>query len=393
MLQDAISELPERMQIAVRGFLDNRTMEDIGSEIGVTKQAVNHLQKGAFERIRKKFGEQGVASSGALMSRGNKSDDTRYIDLAKDPEGNKDELRRMVDARAVEAGYTPVSVYHGTHGNGPLLPSEHHKYRDKVYPGGTYEGTREGDFTEFDSSKNGGGLIFFSADREFAHQFQANYADTDATGRIVSAYLDAKNLWDFRSKEDYDKLAGELTGDAKKMLLSTPPGSEWLWRAVETPEAAKALKALGYDGVRLAERSDIHDNGAQDSTDTIGVFSPSQVKSSEAITRDADGEIIPLSERFNPETDNILHARANDATGHDNEIDSLIADLSRAGKLDWRDVILEKESARLENPNGDAFAVPSLASPGTMTLRQLFGGVNSLSSGKWRESPNLSAIQ
>ena len=55
MLQDAISELPERMQIAVRGFLDNRTMEDIGSEIGVTKQAVNHLQKGAFERIRKKY--------------------------------------------------------------------------------------------------------------------------------------------------------------------------------------------------------------------------------------------------------------------------------------------------------------------------------------------------
>ena len=37
---------------------------------------------------------------------------------------------------------------------------------------------------------------------------------------------------------------------------------------------------------------------------------------------------------------------------------------------------VSKKSARLENPNGDAFAVPSLASPGDMTLRQLFGGVN-----------------
>ena len=77
-----------------------------------------------------------------------------------------------------------------------------------------------------------------------------------------------------------------------------------------------------------------------------------------------------------------LHARASDATGFDAEIDDLIASLTSSGKLDWQDVIFEKESARLENPNGDAFAVPSLASPGTMTLRQLFGGVNSLSSGQ-----------
>ena len=40
------------------------------------------------------------------------------------------------------------------------------------------------------------------------------------------------------------------------------------------------------------------------------------------------------------------------------------------------DVILEKVSARLETFTGDAFAVPSITSPGDVTLRQLFGGVN-----------------
>jgi len=40
------------------------------------------------------------------------------------------------------------------------------------------------------------------------------------------------------------------------------------------------------------------------------------------------------------------------------------------------DVILEKESARLVHSTGDAFAVPPITSPGDMTLRQMFGGVN-----------------
>lgn len=54
----------------------------------------------------------------------------------------------------------------------------------------------------------------------------------------------------------------------------------------------------------------------------------------------------------------------------------LTADVRRCQQpLSARNSRLEKESARLENPNGDAFAVPSLASPGDITLRQLFGGV------------------
>lgn len=70
----------------------------------------------------------------------------------------------------------------------------------------------------------------------------------------------------------------------------------------------KAAKALyeGHDGLIV---KNVHDPGSNPSripiADSIAVFDPSQIKSADPVTRDIDGNVIPLSERFNPGTKDI----------------------------------------------------------------------------------------
>lgn len=49
-------------------------------------------------------------------------------------------------------------------------------------------------------------------------------------------------------------------------------------------------------------------NRADRPADHYAVFDPSQIKSSDPVTRDKSGNVIPLSRRFNPESDSILRA-------------------------------------------------------------------------------------
>lgn len=71
MLDAAIASLPEPMQKAVRGFYEERTLEEIGRELGgVSKQRVAVLQQAAFRRLQGKLGEQGVTAPEQILARG-----------------------------------------------------------------------------------------------------------------------------------------------------------------------------------------------------------------------------------------------------------------------------------------------------------------------------------
>jgi hypothetical protein len=50
----------------------------------------------------------------------------------------------------------------------------------------------------------------------------------------------------------------------------------------------------------------VYRNEAEGEGDSFIAFEPSQIKSADPVTRDADGNVIPLSERFNPEEKSIL---------------------------------------------------------------------------------------
>lgn len=80
--------------------------------------------------------------------------------------------------------------------------------------------------------------------------------------------------------------------DAREMVISLP--SNLFSEIFESEEFTDTLKARGYDGVLQSAKGD-----------EAVAFNANQIKSAEPVTYDDNGEVIPLSERFNEESDDI----------------------------------------------------------------------------------------
>ena len=75
-----------------------------------------------------------------------------------------------------------------------------------------------------------------------------------------------------------------------------------------TRAIAAWAKDNGYDGVKFEEVIDVGgDADDYTSSDVYVIFDPTKVKSAEPVTYDADGNVIPLEDRFNTETNNIQY--------------------------------------------------------------------------------------
>ena len=62
------------------------------------------------------------------------------------------------------------------------------------------------------------------------------------------------------------------------------------------------LKSKGYDGVEYLNTYEVEEETA------YIAFSSSQIKSADPVTYDDDGNVIPLSQRFNEENDDIRYS-------------------------------------------------------------------------------------
>ena len=71
--------------------------------------------------------------------------------------------------------------------------------------------------------------------------------------------------------------------------------------AEEVASVISAFQNLGYDAV-------LHNNSDGDKLRAAIVFSPSQIKSAETVTRDDDGNVIPLSQRFDTSSEDIRYS-------------------------------------------------------------------------------------
>ena len=69
----------------------------------------------------------------------------------------------------------------------------------------------------------------------------------------------------------------------------------------------------GYDGVIREEDGEIWEYVA---------FNPNQIKSADPVTYDDNGNVIPLSERFNPEKEDIRYSLATDVVSILEEYDT-----------------------------------------------------------------------
>ena len=73
LIDGLIATLPERMRVAVEGYLQQRQQEEIGGAFGISKQAVSKLQQEGFKRLRQKLNERGIGSMTEILSAARKN--------------------------------------------------------------------------------------------------------------------------------------------------------------------------------------------------------------------------------------------------------------------------------------------------------------------------------
>ena len=190
--------------------------------------------------------------------------DKAYMDAVE--AGDLDAAQRMVieaaklampNTKVVDEYGNPKVVYHGT-------PNEFWSFdKDKI--GSTN-----------DSGFWGEGFYFTSQEALAFHYAQG--------GRVLPVFLNIRNPHDFAffTKEYYDHLERfGMFGD----------------KDFSSSRITEELTKEGKDGVI---RRDSYDGHAE-----YVVFSPSQIKSADPVTYDDNGNVIPLSERFNLENADI----------------------------------------------------------------------------------------
>lgn len=122
---------------------------------------------------------------------------------------------------------------------------------------------------------------------------------------------------------DLRKGVYELYGQAGRQLVIDAEGANWnaivppeelnLYGTQRTRDIATAAKAAGYDSIVF---ENLRDNGGETAYNGLSnvyvFFNANQLKSADPVTYDDNGNIIPLSERFNPEKTDIRYSRETD---------------------------------------------------------------------------------
>jgi hypothetical protein len=194
--------------------------------------------------------------------------------------GDMETAQRMVDEAAVKAGYK-TKGFHRT----PKAFTE-------FIPGGPkaeaqFWTTKAGEFrTLFGQS---GRAIWFGSSPE---NLPAYHNDPTGNGVVLEVYL--KNPSPLQIDDDTRDWGRDLYADGSKqfpLLLSD--------------EHIRSIRKDGYTGIEYWNNGKTADKSAPDE---MVVFDATQIKSADPVTRDDDGNVVPLSQRFQSSTADIRGA-------------------------------------------------------------------------------------
>ena len=144
-------------------------------------------------------------------------------------------------------------------------------------------------FTAFDVDKIGSSSDFGAFGRGF--YFSPYKEQYRLYGKyLISAFLNVRNPFNLNSENVYD---------TKMSFGMSPEGIQRGWTRKVSAEFTQWLKDNGYDGV-------VYKTDYNEEEDVV--FNPNQIKSADPVTYDDNGNVIPLSERFNPEKEDIRYS-------------------------------------------------------------------------------------
>lgn len=283
--------------------------------------------------------KQIVNNNSMQKDRKNSHRDTQYLNAVNN--GDMETAQRMVEEAAKEAGYT-IKAYHGTKYFGftkfDLSEARDAKavfLTDSEDIASSYSGitsTREisDAFTDSLDGMTAQQLVselnkkeYVTSDTPYIRYFLYNdMIVRDLFNGYIQTYVDidqAKtDLVKKRSKGNYAlyvKPDNMLTIDCKGVEYDEITG--WNDEAPKqkgtTDDVARYAFEKGYDGVAM---ENLIDNGGANSevkanvkATVYAVFNPSSIKSSDTVTYDDNGDIIPLSKRFDMSNEDIRYSQ------------------------------------------------------------------------------------
>ena len=195
--------------------------------------------------------------------------DSEYMELAKDPEENSTELRKMVDQAAEQQGYKTL-FYHGS--------------------------KKGGGFTEFRDWQ------YFTPKKEYAER----YAQRGNPDSLYSVFVKMENPFDTRNakaRRIFQEARDEL-GLGEIQDTGLPDWTDGYDLADYIDE-----NGLNYDAIVLDEGGDLVNGKPVSRGLSYVVRKSNQVKSADAVVYDDNGKVIPLSERFNRDKGDIRYSR------------------------------------------------------------------------------------
>ena len=206
---------------------------------------------------------------GAQMSR-KLTPEQRKLDedyMAAVERGDMETAQRMVDEAAKAAGYT-IKAYHGT----PKKFNVFSKFRI-------------GSTTDYGWFGRG---FYFTTEKEAAKVYAGYLRDSN----VIEAYLKVHNPFVFT---DYPGGEDMSPGEIMEAVMGKKYGSRGELteedKAQRSEDFSKWLAANNYDGVEIWSQ--------------IMILESAQAKRTDPVTYDDDGNVIPLSERFNEKKDDI----------------------------------------------------------------------------------------
>ncbi len=301
--------------------------------------------------------------------------DNEYLKLAKDPKKNAAQLRKLVDAAAKAAGFAK-RLYHGTKGFGSTQVDTGYSddgisffMSDDERVTSWYSGTDEKKPIGKNISENGANNYEFYANTDNMYEIDDygaqwdNILDADALDSedaINKAFPESEGFtWDendgFLNVYRDDVFYGEYVWDDESdRYVPNLPGRDPLpsradgFGAGTTRSLSRAIYDSGkYSGVIFRKIHDAGFDNGNSYADIYNFFHPeSQVKSADLVTYDDNGDIIPLSERFNTEENDLRFSEETETSR-----DTLVSDMEAVAETDEEKSFVEKLKSEVKKAN------------------------------------------
>lgn len=205
-----------------------------------------------------------ISQDSKIVNKKFSTEDDAYIDAVN--RGDMETAQMMVDEAASKAGYTEL-YYHG--------------------------------------AKNGGGFTvfrdwsYFTENKQYAERYARN-------GSLYKTYVKMENPFDTRRAKDR-ALFADMRQEYGLSEIQDSGLPDW----TDGYDISDYIdeNELGYDGIILDEGGDLVDGKPVSRGLSYVIRKSEQIKSADPVTHDDNGNIIPLSERFNAENKDIRYSR------------------------------------------------------------------------------------